>query len=95
MKIIVNPLNRHLYHRIVENIKVNIKTKKYDKLLYRSAAVPSLANCSTECTQLGSDWFAVTDDVCVCGHAASIIHCEEEIGPVVEVFCIEKEKVKI
>jgi len=61
----------------------------------RSAAVPSLANCSTDCTQLGSDWFTVTDDVCVCGHAASIIHCEEEIGPVVEVFCIEKEKVEV
>ena len=63
--------------------------------LYRSAAVPSLANCSADCTQLGCDWFTVTDDVCVCGHDASIIHCEEEIGPVVEVFCIEKEKVHI
>jgi len=58
--------------------------------LSRSAPVPSLGNCTQECTVLGCDWFTVEDGVCICGHSASIINCEEEIGPVLDVFCIHK-----
>jgi len=58
--------------------------------LSRTSPTPSSDNCTHECTVLGCDWFTVQDGVCICGHTASIINCEEEIGPVLDVFCIHK-----
>eukprot|EP00088_Acartia_fossae_P070658 TRINITY_DN9532_c0_g1_i2.p1 TRINITY_DN9532_c0_g1~~TRINITY_DN9532_c0_g1_i2.p1 ORF type:complete len:276 (-),score=48.86 TRINITY_DN9532_c0_g1_i2:744-1571(-) len=61
---------------------------------HSNADAPALdsLNCTQECTVLDSDWFMVTEGVCVCGRKESIILCEEEIGPVINVQCINNNE---
>lgn len=56
---------------------------------------PSESECISDCRQLDSHWYSLQSGVCICGHADSIILCEEEIGPVVQVFCIQPEKAEV
>ena len=78
----------NLFHlNIKDTFQLNRKIKDVTE--------PSESECISDCRQLDSHWYSLQSGVCICGHADSIILCEEEIGPVVQVFCIQPEKVRV
>lgn len=47
--------------------------------------------CRDKCASRSFHWHSTVQGNCVCGWDVAVIECEEEVGPVIDVFCIQQE----
>jgi len=70
---------------LIEEVKELKEVKGNIRLL---PGLGDTQTCRNGCALLNYHWHATVQGNCVCGWKVAVIECEEEIGPVIDVFCI-------